>query len=69
MHSSINHTDVQVGCLEILRNYHKFELVCKHLVPYFTENCNFPSQVSSGEEEEEFFAEMAPVPLAVALML
>lgn len=47
MHSPMNHADVQVGCLEVLGNYHKFELVCKHLFPYFTENCNFLSQVPS----------------------
>ena len=39
--SSMNRTDVREGCLEVLGNYHKFELVCKHLFPYFTENCNF----------------------------
>lgn len=38
-------TDVHVGCLEVLRNYHKFELICKHLFPYFTENYNLSSQV------------------------
>lgn len=43
-HSSTNRTDVREACLEVLRNYHKFELVCKHLFPYFTENCNFSSQ-------------------------
>lgn len=47
MHSSMNHTAVQVGCLEVLGNYHKFELVYEHLFPYFTENCNLLSQVTA----------------------
>lgn len=63
----MNYTDVQVGCLEVLRDYHKFELVCKHLFPYFTENCNFPSQLPSAEEEE-FFTKMTLAPLAVAFL-
>lgn len=57
MHSSMNHTDVQVGCLEVLGNYHKFKVVRKHLFPYFTENCNFPSQVPSLVRGRNFFCQ------------
>lgn len=60
MHSSMNHTDVQVGCLEVLGDYHKFKLVCKHLFPYFTENCNFSILAPLWTKEEEFFTKMAP---------
>jgi hypothetical protein len=47
----VNHTDVQAGCTEVLRNYHKFEFVGRYLVPHF-QKTNFPSQ----EKEEREFA-------------
>lgn len=67
MHSSTNHTDVQGVCLEVLGNYHKFELVCKHLFPYFIENCNFSLQVSS-LVRRNFSPTWHLVPLAAAFM-
>lgn len=35
------------GMSGVLRNDHKFEIICKHLFPYFSENYNFSSQVPS----------------------